>query len=70
MLREFHKYELSYDALRRYVRKRYPEYKNSRRYIRAITPPGVLGQTDWKEEVEVQMLRPGRWVKMNFFVLS
>jgi len=70
MLKEFHKYELSYDALRRYVRKRYPEYKNSRRYIRVITPPGVLGQTDWKEEVEVQMLRPGRWVKMNFFVLS
>jgi hypothetical protein len=34
------------------------------------TPPGRLGRVDWKEDVAVQIGRPGNWVKLNAFVFT
>lgn len=70
ILRQFHNYDKSYDALRRYVRKRYPQLKKRGVSIRIETPPGALGQTDWKEDYRLRMGPDGRQVKVNFFILT
>lgn len=69
-LRIHHGYGGSYDALRRYVRRHYPEFMGRGLRVRVETPPGKLGQVDWKEDVEVQLGDPGRWVKLQAFLLT
>jgi len=69
ILNEFHNYHLSYNALRRYVRKHYPDVLNKTYGIRIETPPGKLSQIDWKEKVQVQLERPGNWVILHFLIL-
>lgn len=66
-LRQFHKYDLSYDALRRYVRKHFPQLMEKSYGIRVESPPGKLAQVDWKEDMAVQFHTPGNWQKTNFF---
>jgi transposase len=70
MLRTHHKYEGSYDALRRYVRKHFPDYFKRSVRVRIETPPGRLSQVDWKEDVEVQIGWPGNWVELNAFFFT
>lgn len=62
----------SYDALRRFVRRSFPEATKRGQRIRIETPPGQLLQVDWKENVPVQMGTPGNWVRVNalLFVLG
>lgn len=62
-LRRFHGYSGSYDALRRYTRQQFPEFVKKGARTRVETPPGVLLQVDWKEDVPVQLGAHGRWVK-------
>jgi transposase len=69
ILNEFHNYHLSYDALRRYVRKHYPDVLDKTYGIRIETPPGKLSQLDWKEKVQVQLERPGNWITVHFLIL-
>jgi transposase len=68
-LKDFHKFNLSYDALRRFIRKHYPEVIDKPYHLRVETPPGKLSQIDWKESVSVQFVRPGNWVTMNFLIV-
>lgn len=70
ILREFHNYKLSYDALRRYVRKYYPEIMEKSYHIRVETPPGKLSQVDWKEKVNIQLGSPGNWITVNFLIVQ
>jgi transposase len=65
MLRRFHDYRGSYDALRRYARQYFPEFLKKGARTRIETPPGVLLQVDWKEDVPVQMGAYDRWVKIQ-----
>jgi transposase len=48
MLREHHGYGRSYDALRRYIRKHFPEFHKKGARCRLETPPGKLLFVDWK----------------------
>jgi len=70
VLRRHHGYLGSYDALRRYVRRHYPGFMKKRLRVRVDTPPGKLGQVDWKEDVWVQLGGPGLWVKLQAFVIT
>lgn len=70
MLHVHHGYRGSYDALRRYVRKAFPEFMRRRVRVRIETPPGKLSQVDWKEDVKVQIGEPGHWVNLNAFVFT
>ena len=65
MLTHYHGYSMSYDALRRYVRKHFPQYFKRGSCIRTETPPGELMFFDWKEDIKVQMLKPGNWRKVQ-----
>lgn len=65
MLTEHHGYKNSYDAMRRYIRKRYPEFYRKGASIRLETPPGELMQADWKEDVKAQIGGWGNWVKVQ-----
>lgn len=69
ILSDFHGFTLSYDALRRYIRKRYPQLIPKSYRIRVETPPGKMTQVDWKESVSVQIGRPNNWIKLNFLVV-
>jgi transposase len=69
LLQDFHDFNLSYDALRRFIRKHYPEVIDKPYHLRIETPPGKLSQVDWKESVSVQFERPGNWVVMNFLIV-
>jgi transposase len=64
-LRLEHGLSASYDALRRFVRRRFPEISRKGHRIRLETPPGQLMQLDWKENIMVQMGSPGNWVRVN-----
>jgi hypothetical protein len=66
MLLCHHNYDLSYDALRRYIRRHYPEILKKGARLRIETPPGALMQVDWKENVSVQIGGIGNWVKIQF----
>jgi len=68
-LYDFHDYRLSYDALRRYIRKHYPEVLEKSYHIRVETPPGKLSQVDWKEKVPVQIGEPGNWIPVYFLII-
>ncbi|MBU4306438.1 MAG: IS21 family transposase [Candidatus Aminicenantes bacterium] len=68
-LRRHHGYQGSYDALRRFTVKRFPDVKRKGQRIRLETPPGQLLQVDWKEDLWVQMGKWGNWVKVNAQVL-
>lgn len=65
----FHNYKFSYDALRRFIRKYYPEMIKRGTRCRLETPPGMLMQVDWKESVMVQIGETGNWIKLNFLFL-
>ena len=65
MLTRYHGYSMSYDALRRYVRKHFPQYFKRGSCIRMETPPGELMFFDWKEDIKVQMMKPGNWRKVQ-----
>jgi len=67
-LRHFHAYSGSYDALRRYATKKFPDYFKHRSRIRIETPPGKLLQVDWKEDIPIQLGEWGKWVKVNALV--
>lgn len=69
-LKEVYNYRNSYDALRRYMRKHFPEFCRKKSWVRIETPPGVLFQVDWKEDLKVQLGEPGYWVRVQAFVLS
>lgn len=64
-LQRNHGYKRSYDAFRRYIRKHFPEFHKKGARIRIETPAGALMFVDWKEDVLVQMGKPGRWVKVQ-----
>jgi transposase len=66
---KFHDFTLSYDALRRFVSKHYPDVMEKPYRIRVETPPGKLLQVDWKESVRVQLAEPGNWVPIHVLVL-
>jgi hypothetical protein len=68
-LSTFHEFSLSYDALRRYIKKHYPDLVKKGYKIRVETPPGKLSQIDWKESVNVQIGSIDNWVKVNFLVI-
>jgi len=68
-LQTFHNYDLSYDALRRYIRKYFPKIMEKTWYLRVETPPGALAQVDWKEDVKVQLEVPENWATVNFLIL-
>lgn len=70
MLRRFHGYLGSYDALRRHVTRQYPDLFKRGKYIRLETPPGQLLQVDWKEDIKVQLGEWGNWRKVNALVLT
>lgn len=72
MLREHHGYARSYDALRRYIRKRFPEFHKKGARCRLETPPGKLLFVDWKEDLHVQLGAPEAWalVQALCFVLG
>ena len=61
MLREHHGYRRSYDALRRYIRKHFPELHKKGARCRLETPPGKLLFVDWKEDLRVQLGAPEAW---------
>ena len=65
MLREHHGYRRSYDALRRYIRKRFPDFHKKGARLRLETPPGKLLLVDWKEDVQVQLGAPGAWAPVQ-----
>jgi len=65
MLRAHHGYSRSYDALRRYVRKHFPEFHKKGARIRLETPPGTMMFVDWKEDIQVQIGAPGAWRKVQ-----
>jgi len=69
-LRKYHGYAGSYDAFRRYIRKRFPEFLKKRSYIRVETPPGALVQVDWKEGIAVYIGSLETPVKLNALVIS
>jgi transposase len=70
ILKEFHNYNRSYDALRRFIRKHHPQLLQRAYSLRIETPPGKLSQIDWKEQVGVQLGAPDNWVKVNFFIFQ
>jgi transposase len=65
MLQRHHGYRGSYDALRRYVSKHFSEFVKKGARTRIETPPGVLLQVDWKEDMPVQIREVDRWVKIQ-----
>lgn len=65
-----HGYDHSYDAVRRYIRKHYPQFWKKGIRIRVETPPGELMQIDWKEDIRVQMGEFGHWVKLHGLCFS
>lgn len=65
MLREHHGYRRSYDALRRYIRRRFPDFYKKGARVRLETPPGKLMFVDWKEDVQVQLGAPGAWSRIQ-----
>jgi hypothetical protein len=65
----YHNCRHSYDALRRYVRKYFPELVKKGAKIRLETPPGKLIQVDWKEDVLVQIGNHGNWVRVHALFL-
>ncbi|KGE72376.1 hypothetical protein DC28_04580 [Spirochaeta lutea] len=69
-LRKFHNFALSYDALRRYLKKHYPEVIAKQYRMRMETPPGKLMQVDWKESVRVQVGAPENWVTINVLIIQ
>jgi len=69
-LRKYHGYAGSYDAFRRYIRKRFPEFLKKRSYIRVETPPGALVQVDWKEGIPVYIGSLETPVKLNALVIT
>jgi len=69
-LRRHHRYAGSYDALRRYVGKRHPEFMGKAIRVRMETPPGKLVQVDWKEDLKVQLDVPGRWTTVQGFIFT
>lgn len=69
-LKEQFDIELSYDALRRYMSKHFPNFHRKPVWLRIQTPPGVLMFVDWKEDFKVQLGRPGNWITMNALVFS
>jgi transposase len=62
--------ELSYDALRRFLAKRFPEFHKKPTWVRVQTPPGSMMFVDWKEDISVQMGRAGNWTKVHALVFS
>jgi transposase len=68
-LSAYHQFSLSYDALRRYIKKQYPDLIKKSYKIRVETPPGKLAQVDWKESVKVQVGNIGNWIVVNFLIL-
>lgn len=69
MLKEHHGFDMSVDALRRYMNKRYPELMAKPKRIRLETPPGYLSQIDWKEDVTVEFGGAGKFIVINLFVM-
>lgn len=70
ILKKDHSFPLSYDALRRYIGKHYPDIRRKGWCLRIETPPGELAQVDWKEDVPFQVGAPGHWVTLQIFILQ
>jgi transposase len=70
VLRTHHKYKGSYDAVRRYVRKHFPDFYKRKVRVRIETPAGRLSQVDWKENVKIQIGWPGNWVELHAFFFT
>lgn len=60
----------SYDAFRRYVRKRCPAFHGKVPRMRIETPPGAMAFVDWKEDVPMQMGGWGQWIKVQALCMS
>ena len=70
MLVVHHNCDMSIDAVRRYVSRRFPELLEKPKRIRLETPPGMMSQVDWKEDISILFGGPGRSMRINLFVLS
>ena len=70
VLKREHEIRLSYDALRRYMSRHFPDFHKKPVWLRFQTPPGALLFVDWKEDLKVQMGRPGRYVTVQGLVFS
>ena len=70
ILKREHKIGLSYDALRRYMFRHFPDFHKKPVWMRFQTPPGTLMFVDWKEDLKIQMGRPGRYVTVQALVFS
>jgi transposase len=68
-LKDFHQYNLSYDALRRFISREHPEIMEKPYHNRMETPPGKLSQVDWKENVQVQLEYASNWVTIHFLLV-
>lgn len=60
----------SYDSVRRYVVKHFPDFHKKSVWLRIQSPPGILLFVDWKEDLPVQMGRAGNWIKVQALVFS
>jgi transposase len=60
----------SYDSVRRYVFKYFPDFHKKPVWLRIQTPPGMLLFVDWKEDLKVQLGRSGNWVLLQALVFS
>lgn len=65
ILRDRHGFTRSYDAVRRYVGKHYPEFTKKSVRVRIETPPGALLLVDWKEDLRVQLGEPDKWMRFH-----
>lgn len=67
-LQKYHGFDRSYDALRRFISKHWPAWKDKKAMTRIETPPAVLTLVDWKEDVPVRL---GTWehqTPVQFFI--
>lgn len=55
ILSKYHDYRGSYDLLRKYVIKRFPDFYDKKSFMRIETPAGELTQVDWKEDLKVRL---------------
>ena len=63
-----HGFGLSYSALRRWIRKTYPDWWKMKVRIRLEIPPGQLVQVDWKENILVRIA--DQVVRINVFIFE
>lgn len=70
ILHERYGYNRSYDALRRYIRKRFPAFYKKGSWVRVETPAGHLVQVDWKEDLKIQIGEAGNFITLHAMIFT